>query len=102
MSSVYRILVDSIKRQTGHMFYFPADASRVTTNTDFISKSLMCAIEWCDIVRYSEGFSSNYTAGDLHPRCLLLTCPSLRQNNTYESWSACSGFTLCMLQSYMG
>ena len=53
-------------------------------------------------VRYSEGLGSDYTAVDLHPRCLLLTCPSLRQNTTYESWSACSGSTLSMLQSYMG
>ena len=102
MSSVYRILVDSSKRQTGHMFDFAVDVSRVSTSTDFRSKSWMCAVEWCDIVRYSEGLGSDYTAVDLHPRCLLLTCPSLRQNNTYKSWSACSGSTLCMLQSYMG
>ncbi len=62
----------------------------------------MCAVEWCDIVKYSEGLGFDYTAVDLHPRCLLLTCPSLRQNNTYESWSAGSGSTLCMLQSYTG
>ncbi len=62
----------------------------------------MRAVEWCDIVKYSEGPGSDYTTIDLHPRCLLLTCPSLRQNNTWESWSTESGSTLCMLQSYMG
>ena len=102
MSSVYRVLVDSSKRLTGHIFDFSIDVSRITTSTDFRSKSWMCAVEWCDIVKYSEGLGFDYTAVDLHPRCLLLTCPSLRQNNTYESWSAGSGSTLCMLQSYMG
>ena len=62
----------------------------------------MCVMELCDIVKYSEGLDFDYTAIDLHPRCLLLTCPSLQQNNTYESWSECSGSTLCMLQTYMG
>jgi hypothetical protein len=33
---------------------------------------------------------------------MLLTCPSLRQHNTYKSWSANTGSTLAMLQSYMG
>ncbi len=102
MYSIYRVLVGSSKRQTDHMFDFAVDVSQVSTSTDFRSKSRMCAVEWCDIVRYSEGLGSDYTALDLHPRCMLLTCPSLRQNNTYEYWSACSGSTLCMLQSYTG
>ncbi len=102
MSSVYRILVDSSKMQTGHIFDFAVDISRISTSMDFRSKSLMCAVEWCDIVRYNEGFGSDYTAVNLHTRCLLLTCPSLRQTNTYETWSVCSGSTLCMLQSCMG
>ncbi len=102
MPSVYRFLVDSSKRLTGHIFDFSIDVSRITTSTDLRSKSWMCAMEWCGIVKVSEGLGFDYTAIDLHPRCLLLTYPSFRQNNTYESWSAGSGSTLCMLQSYMG
>ncbi len=101
MSSVYRILVDSSKRQTGHMFDFSVDVSRITTSMDFSSQSWMCAVEWCDIVRYSEGLAADYTSVDLHSRGLLLTCPSLQQDNTFKSWSTCSGSTLCMLKSYM-
>jgi hypothetical protein len=76
-SHTYRILVDSSKRQTGHSFDFAVDVSRVTTSTDFRSKSWMCAVEWCDIVRYSEE-SYDFTSSNTHPRCLLLTCPNLR------------------------
>jgi hypothetical protein len=101
-SHPYRILVDSSKRLSGHTFDFAVDVSRVTTSTEFRSKSWMCAVEWCDIARYSEGLGSDFTAVDTHPKCLLLTCPSLRQHNTYESWSANSSDTLAMLQSYMG
>ena len=101
-SHPYRILVDSSKRLSGHIFDFTVDVSRVTTSTDFRSKSWMCAVEWCDIVRYSDGLGFDFTAVDTHPRCLLLTCPSLRQHNTYETWSQNSSSTLAMLQSYMG
>ena len=97
LSSVYRVLVDSSKRSTCHIFDFSVDVSRITISTDFRSKSWMCAVEWCDIVKYSEGLGFDYTVVEMHPRCLLLTCPSLRQTNTYESWSAGSGSTLCML-----
>ncbi len=70
-----RILVDSSKRLSSHMFDFAVDVSRVTTSTDFRSKSWMCAVEWCDIVWYSEGLGADYKAVDLHPRGLLLTFP---------------------------
>ncbi len=83
------------------MIDFGVDVRRITTSTEFRSKSWMCAVEWCDIVEYSEGLTSDITAVDLHATGLLLTCPSLRQHNTYESWSANTGSTLCMLQSYM-
>jgi len=62
----------------------------------------MCVVEWCDIAKYSEGLCFDFTAVDLNPSCLLLTCPTLRQKNTYESWSINSGSTFCMLQSYRG
>ena len=39
---------------------------------------------------------------DKFPRCMLLNCPSLKQHTTYEPWSANTGSTLAMLQSYMG
>ena len=102
MSSVYRVLVDSTQRQRGHAFNFTFDVSRVTTSTDFRSKSWMCGVEWCDIVKYAEGQGSDFTVSDNFPRCMLLTCPNLRQHNTYESWSANTGSTLALLQSYMG
>ena len=101
MSSVYRILIDSAKRQSGHPFDFVFDVSRITTSRDFIGKSWMMAIEWCDSIRYSE-YNDDFSASEFHPRSALLTCPSLKQHNTYDSWSRDASSTLALLQSYKG
>lgn len=101
MSSVYRILIDSSKRQSGHPFDFVFDVSRITTSRDFIGKSFMMAIEWCDSIKYSE-HNDDFSASPYHPRVALLTCPSLKQHNTYESWTGDASSTLALLQSYKG
>ena len=97
---VYRILVDSSQRTTGHAFDFTYDVSRITTSRDFIGKSWMAAVEWCDPVKYSE-HTGVFAKHINHPSCLLLTCPTLQQHNTHESWTGNVSSTLAMLQSYV-
>jgi hypothetical protein len=61
----------------------------------------MMAIEWCDSIRYGE-YNDDFSANAFQPRSALLTCPSLKQHNTYESWSRDASSTLALLQSYKG
>jgi hypothetical protein len=96
MNIVYRILIDSTKRQSGHPFNFAFDASRITTSRDYIGKSFMMAIEWFDSIKYSE-HNDDFSANPYHPRVVLLTCPSLKQHNTYDSWSGDVSSTLALL-----
>ena len=98
-SDTYRILVRSSKRLSGHEYDFLYDASPVTTARDFVGTTWMCAVEWCDAVEYSE-YESDFSRNEFHPSCLLLQCPTLLQANAWESWTAKSGTTLALLQSY--
>ena len=63
----------------------------------------MTAVEWCDIVRYSE-ISSAFDDNVEHPRCVILTCRALRHHNTQNSWSGnvSSTGTMFMFHSNMG
>jgi hypothetical protein len=51
------------------------------------------------LIRYSE-YNDDYSENEYHSRSALLTCPSLKQRNTYDSWSRDVSSTLALLQSY--
>ena len=54
---VYRILIDSAKRQPGgHEYDFEFDISRLATARDFKRHTWITAVEWNDPVKYSEVF----------------------------------------------
>lgn len=100
--SVYRVLVDTRKRLTGHPFAFDYAITGTVTARDFHGKCWMACVEWCDVVSYSDVGRQDFGQDDDHPHALLLTCPSLRQHNSWESWSGTAGSTLAALQSYAG
>jgi len=96
---VYRILVDSAARRSGHTFDFEYDISGVCTSRYLVGKLWMAAVEWISPVRYSE--SSPAFAKDIAgPSTLLLTCPEFAAENTHENWSRSHSPNLCALQSY--
>jgi hypothetical protein len=59
-------------------------------------KTWMAAVEWCDVVRYSEE-SPTFALNALHPSALFLTCPALPQHNTWESWTGTPSSSICVL-----
>ena len=97
--STYRILVDSSQRLIGNTYDFQYDVSRVTTSRDMIGKTWMMGVEWCDPVKYSE-YTPTFDKNESHPSCLLLTCTTFGQHNTYDSFTGNISSTLALCQSY--
>ncbi len=97
---VYRITVDSAARQTGHEFDFEWDLSGVSSARDLKGKTWVAAVEWCDVMRYSEE-SPTYASNSLHPSALFLICPALTQHNTWQSWKGTPSDTICTLPGYV-
>jgi hypothetical protein len=98
---VYRIPVDSAGRQSGHQYDFVWDLSGFSSARDLKGKTWMAAVEWCDVIRYSEE-SPTFASNSLQPSALFLTCPALTQHNTWESWSGTPSSTICVLPGYAG
>ena len=97
---VYRILVDSSRRLSGHTYDFTYDTSGITTARDFIGHCWMMGVEWIDAVKYSEQ-DPTFGKNDNHPAALLLQCPSLPQYNTWQSWDGSTSSTIAFLPSYV-
>ena len=99
---VYRLLIDSAKRQPGgHEYDFNWDVSGLSTARDLKGHTWMAAVEWSDPVRYSE-VSPTFGKNAANPSVLFLTCPTLSQHNTYESWSGAPSSIICVLPGYVG
>ncbi len=81
---VYRITVDSAARQSGHEFDFEWDLSGFSSARDLKGKTWVVAVEWCDVLRFSEE-SHAFASSSLHPSALFLTYPALTQHNTWQS-----------------
>eukprot|EP00873_Tetraselmis_striata_P021396 jgi/Tetstr1/441660/TSEL_029885.t1 len=95
--TVHRIFVSSEQRTSGHRGDFVVDTSKEFARFD--SRRVMCAVEFCDVVRYtSEG--DGYVANPANSSGLLLEAPDLRAANSYESWSGNSSCALTLLQNY--
>ncbi len=58
----------------------------------------MAAVEWCDVIRYSEE-SPTYASNSLHPSSL--TCPALTQHTIWQSWNGTPSSTICVLPGYV-
>jgi hypothetical protein len=86
---VYRLLIDSAKRQPGgHEYNFELDISGlITTARDLKGYIRMVAIEWNKPVKYSD-VSPTFEKRPTHPAAIFLTCPTLSQYNTWESGPA--------------
>ncbi len=97
---VYRITVDSAARQSGHEFDFEWDLSGFSSARDSKGRTWVAAIEWCDIIRYSEE-SPSYASNILHPSALFLPCTALTQHNTCPSWNGTPSSTICVLPGYV-
>ena len=64
---VYRILVDSAKRQPGgHEYDFELDISGLAPSRDLKGHTWMAAVEWNDPVKYSE-LSTTFAKNAAHP-----------------------------------
>ena len=99
---VYRILVDSAKRKTGgHEYDFEWDLTGLSTARDLKGHTWMAAVEWADPIRYSE-VSPTFAKNAAHPSALFLTCPSLSQYNTWESWDGSPSSIICVMPGYVG
>ena len=99
---VYRLLIDSSKRQPGgHEYDFEWDISGLATARDLKGHTWMAAVEWSDPVRYSEE-SPTFGKNSAHPSALFLTCRTLSQYNSWESWSGSPSSILCVLPGYVG
>lgn len=95
--TVHRIFVSSEQRLSGSRGDFVVDTSAEFAK--FQSRRVMCAVEFCDVVRYSST-DSTYAKDPENPGGLLLECPDLVASNSYESWSQGSSCALALLQSY--
>eukprot|EP00873_Tetraselmis_striata_P003434 jgi/Tetstr1/423698/TSEL_014332.t1 len=95
--TVHRIFVSSEPRTSGHRGDFVEDISKEFARFD--SRRVMCAVEFCDVVRYtSEG--DGYVAKPAISSGFLLEAPDMRAANSYESWSGNSSCALTLLQTY--
>jgi hypothetical protein len=97
---VYRITVDTAARQNGHEFDFELELSGFSSASDLKGKTWVCAVECCDVIRYSEE-SPTFASGSLHPSALFLTCPALTQHNTWQSWNGTPSSTIYVLPGYV-
>ncbi len=97
---VYWITVDSAARQSGHEFDFEWNLSGFISARDLKGKTWVAAVEWCDVIRYSEE-SPTFASNSLHPSALFLTCPKLTQHNTWQSWNGTPSSTICVLPGYV-
>ena len=61
----------------------------------------MAAVEWTDIIRYSE-VSPTFNKNAAQSSTLFLTCRTLSKYNTWESWSGAPESILCVLPGYAG
>ncbi len=89
---VYRVLVYSAARQSEHEFDFEWNISGFNSARDLWGKTLVAAVEWCDVLRYSEE-SPTFASNSLHPSALFLSCPALTQHNTWLIWNGKSSAT---------
>jgi hypothetical protein len=78
---VYRIAVDTAERQSGHESDFEWDLSGFSSVRDLKGKTWVAAVEWCDVIRYSEE-SHAFASNNLPPSALFLACPTLTHHNT--------------------
>ena len=98
---VYRLLIDSAKRQPGgHEYDFEWDLSGLSTARDFKDHTWMTAVEWTDLIRYFE-VSPTFGKNAAHPSALFFTCRTLSQFNQWESWSGAPSSILCVLPGYV-
>ncbi len=97
---VYRITVDSAALQSGHEFDFEWDLSGFSSARYLKGKTWVAAVEWCDVLRYSEE-SPTYAINSLHPSALFLACPGLTQHNTWHSLNGTPSSTICVLPEYV-
>lgn len=77
MESVYRVTVSTPRRVSGTESDFVFDVAGVNTGRDFVQGAWICAVEWITPVTFE----------DSETRCLLLTCPSMAQPSSSETWS---------------
>mmetsp|Transcript_36526 Transcript_36526/g.86723 ORF Transcript_36526/g.86723 Transcript_36526/m.86723 type:complete len:322 (-) Transcript_36526:207-1172(-) len=78
MDRVYRVTVSSARRLSGTPADFVYDVAGINTGRDFVDGSWLCAVEWITPVTYD---------GDPDATSLLLTCPTLSQPSSSESWN---------------
>ncbi len=99
---VYRLQIDSAKRKVGgHEYDFEWDLTGLSTARDLKGHTWMAAVEWADPIRYSE-VSPTFAKDAAHPSALFLTCPSLSQYNTWESWDGSPSSIICVMPGYVG
>lgn len=96
MGVVHRVFVSSEERTSGDRTDFAIDTSGDFAR--FEGSRVMCAVEFCDVVRYSS--EGGYGASGNNPSGLLLECPDVRPSNSYESWSGNTSCALALLQGY--
>jgi hypothetical protein len=93
---VYRILIDSAKRQPGgHEYDFEFDISRLATARDFKRHTWITAVEWNDPVKHSE-VSPTFGKSHTHSAALFLPYPTLTQHITWERWTGAPSSTICV------
>ena len=94
--AVHRIFVSSEDRIGGHRGDFLADTSAEFAR--FEGRRVMCAVEFCDVVRYSQ--NPYYTKDDANASGLLLECPDMPYSNSYQTWDRGQSCVLALLQNY--
>jgi hypothetical protein len=97
-AQVHRIYVSSEERISGHRGDFVIDTSAEFAR--FEGRRVMCAVEWCDVVRYSS--AADFSKNDENPSGLLLESPDIIASNSYETWSGNTSPILALLQNYGG
>jgi hypothetical protein len=95
--TVHRIFVSSEQRISGHRGDFIFDTTKEFAR--FEGRRVMCAVEYCNVVRYTSN-NDNYVKNADNPSGLLLECPDMQASNTFQSWNAGTSCALAMLQNY--
>ena len=79
---LYRLLIDSSKRQPGgHEYNFEWDLSVLSTARDLNDHTWMATVEWTDPIRYSE-VPPTFGKNDAHLSTLFITCAGRSRNET--------------------
>jgi len=103
MTTQFRILVSTADRLNSGgttPLLFDYDIGGMISGRNFQGKTVGCAVEWCDPIRYSP--NADYTTPNANNgKGLLLELMNLTQANTWTTWGDNSSRALCYLQNWV-